>query len=115
MVLNLNSSLTEEKLNQDLTDRRQAELVRPGYQLPAPLVNEVPLDEIGKKERLFAMAFLSLYPYGRGDLLRRSTAYGYPRRIWETYASTRWQSQPLWTTSTLPLLVVEYTSTGSNS
>jgi hypothetical protein len=64
LVLNLNNGLTE--LNK-LNHRRQAALARPGYQLPAPLVNEAPLDEIGKKERLFAMAFPSLHPYGQGD------------------------------------------------
>jgi hypothetical protein len=68
MVLNLNITNTEiDLILQEVSGRKP---LPPG--LLAPLVHQTPLDEATGKERIFVMAFLTLYP-------TRATDYNTPR------------------------------------
>jgi hypothetical protein len=63
MVLNLNVTNTEiDLILQEVLGRKS---LPPG--LPAPSVRQTPLDEAAGNERIFAMAFLTLYPTGAAD------------------------------------------------
>jgi hypothetical protein len=62
MVPNLNVSTTEtDMLLASISGRAPL----PG--LPAPSIRSTPLDEAARRERIFAMAFPTLYPTGRAD------------------------------------------------
>lgn len=60
MVPNLNIITTE----MDLT---LAEIFGRNPGLPAPSIRQTPIDEASGKDRIFAMAFPTLYPTGRAD------------------------------------------------
>jgi len=78
MVLNLNITATEiDLIIQEITGRK---LPPPG--LPAPSIRMTPIDEASGKDRIFAMAFPTLYPTGRADFNTprlRSTSDVFPR------------------------------------
>jgi hypothetical protein len=63
MVPDLNINATEAALILGEISSRPP--LPPG--LPAPSIRATPLDEAARKERLFAMAFPTLYPTGCGD------------------------------------------------
>jgi hypothetical protein len=64
MVLNLNITETEiDLILQEISGLRRTP---PG--LPAPEVRSTPIDEAAGNERIFAMAFPTLYPTGVADL-----------------------------------------------
>ena len=63
MVPNLNITATEaELIVQEISGRQP---LPPG--LPAPSIRQTPIDEASGKDRIFAMAFPTLYPTGRAD------------------------------------------------
>lgn len=62
MVPNLDIRQTETELLEEAFDRRR--------KLPtaqAPRIRQTPIDELGRKHRLFAMCFPTLFPYGTAD------------------------------------------------
>jgi hypothetical protein len=63
MVPNLNITTTEV----DLIFEEIAGQKRPLPSLPAPSIQQTPLDEASGKDRIFAMAFPTLYPTGQAD------------------------------------------------
>ena len=63
MIPNLNITDTELEL---LLSQLQSSAPRPSG-LPAPTVQSTPIDEASGRERLFTMAFPTLYPTGRAD------------------------------------------------
>jgi hypothetical protein len=63
MVLNLNVTTTEAELILGEISGRN----RLPPELPAPSIRTTPIDEAAGKERIFAMAFPTLYPTGRAD------------------------------------------------
>jgi hypothetical protein len=64
MVPNLNITETEiDLILQEISGLRQTP---PG--LPAPEIRSTPIDEAAGNERIFAMAFPTLYPTGIADL-----------------------------------------------
>jgi ATP-dependent DNA helicase PIF1 len=63
MIPNLNITDTELEL---LLSQLQSSAPQPSG-LPAPTVQSAPIDEASGRERLFAMAFPTLYPTGRAD------------------------------------------------
>jgi ATP-dependent DNA helicase PIF1 len=63
MVPNLNITTTEaDQILQELSSVRPA-----ASAIPAPSIQSTPIDEAAGKERLFAMAFPTLYPTGQAD------------------------------------------------
>ena len=66
MVLDLNVTETKVELIRKAISRPQA--LAPALALAlAPSIRSTPIDEIGKSERLFAMAFPTLFPIGVAD------------------------------------------------
>jgi hypothetical protein len=66
MVLDLNVTETKVELIREAISRLQA--LAPALALAlAPSIRSTPIDEIGKSERLFAMAFPTLFPIGVVD------------------------------------------------
>jgi hypothetical protein len=63
MVPNLNITATEADLILEAISGRQP--LPPG--LPAPSIRQTPIDEASGKDRIFAMAFPTLYPTGQAD------------------------------------------------
>ncbi|KIX03168.1 uncharacterized protein Z518_06719 [Rhinocladiella mackenziei CBS 650.93] len=63
MVPNLNITTTEV----DLIVREIASRNSPPAGLPAPSIRQTPIDEASGKDRIFAMAFPTLYPTGQAD------------------------------------------------
>ena len=63
MVPNLNIVTTEV----DLILEEIAGQKRPPPSLPAPSIRQTPIDEASGKDRIFAMAFPTLYPTGQAD------------------------------------------------
>jgi hypothetical protein len=63
MVPNLNITTTEVDLI--LAKIYGRNLTPPG--LPVPLIRQTPIDEASGRDRIFAMAFLTLYPTGQAD------------------------------------------------
>ena len=63
MVLNLNITTTEVDLILAKIYGRNP--TPPG--LPVPSIRQTPIDEASRRDRIFAMAFLTLYPTGQAD------------------------------------------------
>jgi hypothetical protein len=63
MVPNLNTITTEV----DLIREQLADLPPEPRSVPAPSIRQTPLDEASDNERLFTIAFLTLYPTGAAD------------------------------------------------
>ena len=64
MVLNLNINTIEADLIlQGITGRKA-----PPTGVLAPLIQQTPINKASGRERIFAMAFPTLYPTGRADL-----------------------------------------------
>jgi ATP-dependent DNA helicase PIF1 len=63
MVSNLNITTTEVDLI--LNEISGQNPIPPG--LPAPSIHSTPIDEAARKDRIFAMAFPTLYPTGQAD------------------------------------------------
>ena len=81
MVPNLDITTTEiESIVQEITGRRL-----PPPSLPAPSIRMTPIDEASGKDRIFAMAFPTLYPTGRADFntprLRKVDLNDYARHL----------------------------------
>jgi hypothetical protein len=62
MVPNLDIRQTETELVEEAFKRRKL----PTAQVPE--IRQTPIDELGRKHRLFAMCFPTLFPYGTADL-----------------------------------------------
>jgi hypothetical protein len=67
--------------------------------LPAPSVRTTPIDEAAGKERIFAMAFPTLYPTGRADFnaprLREVPLNGYAQHLIR-FKDSRFSRHPRW-------------------
>jgi hypothetical protein len=63
MVPNLNTTTTEV----DLIREQLADLPPEPRSVPASFIRQTPLDEASDNERLFTMAFPTLYPTGAAD------------------------------------------------
>jgi hypothetical protein len=81
MVPNLDTTATEA----DLILNRLASRDSLPYGLPAPFIRSTPIDEAAARERVFAMAFLTLYPTGRADFnaprIRKVDLQDYARHL----------------------------------
>ena len=81
MVPNLNITTTEV----DLILEEIAGQKRPLPSLPAPSIRSTPIDEASGKDRIFAMAFPTLYPTGQADFntprLRKVDLYDYAQHL----------------------------------
>lgn len=63
MVLNLDVAVTEaEQIRQQFSGRNSVISV-----LPAPSIRNTPIDEAAERERIFTMAFPTLFPTGKAD------------------------------------------------
>ena len=95
MVPNLNVSTTEADILMASISGRAP--LPPG--LPAPSIRSTPLDEAAGRERLFAMAFPTLYPTGRADFNtareRKVDLNDYARHMM-CYHDGRFGSHPRW-------------------
>ena len=81
MIPNLNITTTEVDLI-----RQEISGLRPAIPtVPAPSIRMTPLDEASGKDRIFAMAFPTLYPTGRADFnaprLRKVALNDYARHL----------------------------------
>jgi hypothetical protein len=63
MVPNLQNSTTEVDLLLAALSTRDI----PPSGLPAPSIRQTPIDEVSGNEKIFAMAFPTLYPTGKAD------------------------------------------------
>jgi hypothetical protein len=63
MVLNLQNSTTEVDLLLAALSTRDI----PPSGLLAPFIRQTPIDKVSGNERIFAMAFPTLYPTGKAD------------------------------------------------
>ena len=95
MVPNLNVAMTEvDLLLADISGRPP---LPPG--LPAPSIQSTPLDEAAGRERIFAMAFPTLYPTGRADFnaarQRKVDLNDYARHLM-CYHDGRFGRHPRW-------------------
>ncbi len=96
MVLNLHITTTE-------ADLIRSELIgrypHPDQGIPAPSIRMTPLDEASRNERIFTMAFPTLYPTGRADFnsprLRSVTLSDYARHLL-CYHDGRFGRHPRW-------------------
>ena len=96
MVPNLHVTTTEADLIRDkLTGRPPY----PNHGIPAPSIRMTPLDEASGNERIFTMAFPTLYPTGRADFnsprLRSVTLSDYARHLL-CYYDGRFGRHPRW-------------------
>jgi hypothetical protein len=95
MVPNLNVTTIEVDLL--LADISGRALLPPG--LPAPSIRSTPLDKAAGRERIFAMAFPTLYPTGRADFnaarLRKVDLNDYARHMM-CYHDGRFGRHPRW-------------------
>jgi hypothetical protein len=94
MVPNLNITTTEADLiMQQLVDSN----IAPG--LPAPSIRQTPIDEASGKDRIFAMAFPTLYPTGQADFntsrVRKVALNDYIRHLL-CYKDGRFGRHPRW-------------------
>lgn len=99
MVPDLNAELTEREIMlHGLTTIHEAEDLLP-HGLPAPSIRNTPLDEAAGTERLFAMAFPTLYPTGRADFnaprVRKVGLKDYARHLL-CFADGRFGKHPRW-------------------
>ncbi|KID81041.1 ATP-dependent DNA helicase PIF1 [Metarhizium guizhouense ARSEF 977] len=95
MVPNLNITTTEmDRIMQDITGRKP-----PPPCLPAPSIRKTPIDEASGKDRIFAMAFPTLYPTGRADFntprLRKVDLNDYARHLM-CFHDGRFGQHPRW-------------------
>ena len=95
MVPNLDPTMTESDLIlNDITGRRP---LLPG--LPAPSIQETPIDEASGRHRIFAMAFPTLYPTGNADFntprVRTVALNDYAQHML-CYQDGRFGSHPRW-------------------
>ena len=96
MVPNLNVTTTEADLIRgELTGRHP----QPDQGIPAPSIRMTPLDEASGNERIFTMAFPTLYPTGRADFnsprLRSVSLSDYARHLL-CYHDGRFGRHPRW-------------------
>jgi hypothetical protein len=95
MVPNLNTTTTEV----DLIREQLADLSPEPRSVPAPFIQQTPLDEASDNERLFTMAFLTLYPTGAADFnsprLRRVDLGDYARHLL-CFHDKRFGRHPRW-------------------
>lgn len=81
MVPNLNPTTTEA----DVIREELGGLAPQPRGVPAPEIRSTPLDEASGNDRLFAMAFPTLYPTGRADFnaprLRKVALADYARHL----------------------------------
>ena len=96
MVLNLHVTATEADLIcGELTGRNP----QPYQGIPAPSIRMTPLDESSGNERIFTMAFPTLYPTGRADFnsprLRSVSLSDYARHLL-CYRDGRFGRHPRW-------------------
>ncbi|KID81125.1 ATP-dependent DNA helicase PIF1 [Metarhizium guizhouense ARSEF 977] len=95
MVPNLNITATEiDLIIQEVTGRKL-----PPACLPAPSIRKTPIDEASGKDRIFAMAFPTLYPTGRADFntprLRKVDLNDYARHLM-CFHDGRFGQHPRW-------------------
>ena len=95
MVPNLNITATEADLI--LGEISGRDPLPPG--IPAPSIRSTPIDEAGGKDRIFAMAFPTLYPTGRADFnvsrLRKVDLDDYARHMM-CFHDGRFGRHPRW-------------------
>ena len=95
MVPNLNITTTEV----DLILEEIAGQKRPLPSLPAPSIRSTPIDEASGKDRIFAMAFPTLYPTGQADFntprLRKVDLYDYAQHLMR-FHDGRFGRHPRW-------------------
>jgi len=95
MVPNLNVATTEVDLTYQEIARQRPALPS----VPAPSVQRTPLDEASGKDRIFAMAFPTLYPTGQADVnvprLRKVDLNDYARHMM-CYHDGRFGRHPRW-------------------
>ena len=95
MVPNLNITTTEV----DLILNELAGCNSPPPGLPAPSIRSTPIDEAAGKDRIFAMAFPTLYPTGQADFnaprLRRVDLNDYARHLM-CFSDGRFGRHPRW-------------------
>jgi hypothetical protein len=95
MVPNLNITTTEADLILNEISGRNP--IPPG--LPAPSIRQTPIDEASGKDRIFAMAFPTLYPTGRADFnasrLRKVDLNDYARHLM-CFRDGRFGRHPRW-------------------
>jgi hypothetical protein len=95
MVPNLNITTTEVDLILNEISGRNP--LPPG--LPAPSIHQTPIDEASGKDRIFAMAFPTLYPTGRADFnasrLRKVDLNDYARHLM-CFQDGRFGRHPRW-------------------
>lgn len=95
MIPNLNATETEADLILD----ELARCAPPPHGIPAPSVRSTPIDEAAGKDRIFAMAFPTLYPTGRADFnaprIRKVDLQDYARHMM-CFADGRFGQHPRW-------------------
>jgi len=95
MVPNLNITTTEV----DLILNELAGRNSPPPGLPAPSIRSTPIDEAAGKDRIFAMAFPTLYPTGQADFnaprLRKVDLNDYARHLM-CFSDGRFGRHPRW-------------------
>jgi ATP-dependent DNA helicase PIF1 len=99
MVPDLNTDLTErEIILNGLTTTREPDGLFPDG-LPAPVIRNTPLDEAAGADRLFAMAFPTLYPTGKADFneprIRKVSLKEYARHLL-CFTDGRFGRHPRW-------------------
>ena len=95
MVPNLNITTTEvDLIRQEISGQRPQHPT-----VPAPSIRLTPLDEASGKDRVFAMAFPTLYPMGQADFndprLRKVSLQDYARHLL-CYRDGRFGRHPRW-------------------
>jgi hypothetical protein len=95
MVPNLNTTATEA----DLILNELAGCSSQPHGLPAPSIRSTPIDEAAGKDRIFAMAFPTLYPTGRADFnaprIRKVDLNDYARHLM-CFSDGRFGRHPRW-------------------
>ena len=95
MVPNLNITATEiDMIVQEITGRKPSP-----PNLPAPSIRMTPIDEASSKDRIFAMAFPTLYPTGQADFntprLRKVDLNDYAQHLMR-FHDGRFGQHPRW-------------------
>ena len=97
MVLNLDITATEFDLIQQALDTNQNAVRNNG--IPAPSIRSTPLDEASGTDKLFAMAFPTLYPTGQADFnsprVRKVDLSNYAGHLLR-YSDGRFGQHPRW-------------------